>query len=1200
MPMVPCPECKVPQFYRNKPKAGSKRRKCAGCRAKHLQRAQLREEDRAERKAQRSVTCDVCNCDMQLPSTRSASASFHTCERCGDYSRCAHCGMVDPVLHLRRVGRGAAYGSRHCAECKFKLGLPCRETLYECPQCEESCNLPVQAHLKMYAKCAQCKHEESADVVGGDLVALARSTPFKIPCNARLAAHGQIWRAADQLTEAESRKLVALAEGMIQRHMHVTDAEKVQLADRYDRAMRYPGHCCAVCGARDPGVRYDRVYFDPTDPSLKDKRYSVPGPTRELAEVEALSAFALFVRERRSAVEEAQPSAGEDRWDQPLEEQWCALTPAAAEVFRQQAAANALRFEREGSVPCVVPVHALPPWLSVKSDVIKRWKSLKCGVYIEHDDDEGEYERVVVTALDLRHVMRVGGHYFSLVAEAVATVSTGGARATDLATMFVCGHCMVGAPGSRKLRATAPELSLANRDRGRRYLPLRTVERVFDSLTGAHRTLDKLRWRLPVASVLERTMLATVYLHVMALKVADEGRAAGGRSSGDGGRSHARLSKHTMYFPISLVDAHDSARGCVPCVTTEDAVAALRIAVERVQLVFVGPDSKFDRLKRAALSMQQMRVCTEVVYTLIMLGHMRRTEKWVKELRIVSARLDKPGADLVDLRSRAVSHGVDDAALERELRARSPGDSYADVLQRAVTVRVEALPGELRCTDASLVEVLDEALQCGSDGVSQTVAGFIGRAAPNVSCRAVGGDAAREASDCEVSDVAQVRGRGRAPRGTGDDEEEPVAGCRDASNMAGDVIFGVARLLRRGTEALDDYRSQSTCLYGAYHDLFPTGEGLVEGKPLTREMYRHLMVFYDGRFAQDLPLVFNMADTITRHAVNRAVFVRARKSPGSLRKIEALMADPRTHERLLAACQEPRGAAAVQLLHDVMPFVNLSAQATPYTDASRTAFKGTLFGYNRWLGPACRASPHRCLRVACGADGPVRADFLSAAPDDLRDLSTARDSLPFRKMFRWPHVALERGPGLNVDALQQRAALIRSGEGEYSERARWLSVVRNPVAATLHFDRRVTLANRELLGLDATPCGSASFERSPKGLLGRFRGCVVSRLPCRCFDADDTRAWGRFGMVKECNGRGSQHVHMMTYGSAMPMFVSYVASIEGLRGQLLAALETQVGGGARRCARLPLLLLMRGMMVVHPSAPPVHLHFRCGSPRLCL
>jgi hypothetical protein len=34
--MVPCPECKVPQFYRNKPKAGAKRRQCDACRAKRM------------------------------------------------------------------------------------------------------------------------------------------------------------------------------------------------------------------------------------------------------------------------------------------------------------------------------------------------------------------------------------------------------------------------------------------------------------------------------------------------------------------------------------------------------------------------------------------------------------------------------------------------------------------------------------------------------------------------------------------------------------------------------------------------------------------------------------------------------------------------------------------------------------------------------------------------------------------------------------------------------------------------------------------------------------------------------------------------------------------------------------------------------------------------------------------------------------
>eukprot|EP01047_Picozoa_sp_COSAG01_P056294 COSAG01_NODE_6366_length_3710_cov_255.589864_3_plen_156_part_00 len=52
----------------------------------------------------------------------------------------------------------------------------------------------------------------------------------------------------------------------------------------------------------------------------------------------------------------------------------------------------------------------------------------------------------------------------------------------------------------------------------------------------------------------------------------------------------------------------------------------------------------------------------------------------------------------------------------------------------AATMRAEALPGELRRTDASLVEVLDEALQCSSDGVSQTVTRFIDKAPPNVSC----------------------------------------------------------------------------------------------------------------------------------------------------------------------------------------------------------------------------------------------------------------------------------------------------------------------------------------------------------------------------------------------------------------------------------------------------------------------------------
>ena len=50
--------------------------------------------------------------------------------------------------------------------------------------------------------------------------------------------------------------------------------------------------------------------------------------------------------------------------------------------------------------------------------------------------------------------------------------------------------------------------------------------------------------------------------------------------------------------------------------------------------------------------------------------------------------------------------------------------------------------------------------------------------------------------------------------------------------------------------------------------------------------------------------------------------------------------------------------------------------------------------------------------LGAAINGVVCADFLSAAPDDLRDLSSARDGLPFREMFRWPHVARKCGAGL--------------------------------------------------------------------------------------------------------------------------------------------------------------------------------------------
>eukprot|EP01047_Picozoa_sp_COSAG01_P133348 COSAG01_NODE_63331_length_280_cov_0.972376_1_plen_52_part_01 len=48
------------------------------------------------------------------------------------------------------------------------------------------------------------------------------------------------------------------------------------------------------------------------------------------------------------------------------------------------------------------------------------------------------------------------------------------------------------------------------------------------------------------------------------------------------------------------------------------------------------------------------------------------------------------------------------------------------------------------------------------------------------------------------------------------------------------------------------------------------------GKKLSKARVRHLMLFYDCRYATDLALVFGLADTTVRHLVNAKVGLMAR------------------------------------------------------------------------------------------------------------------------------------------------------------------------------------------------------------------------------------------------------------------------------------------------------------------------------------
>ena len=73
--------------------------------------------------------------------------------------------------------------------------------------------------------------------------------------------------------------------------------------------------------------------------------------------------------------------------------------------------------------------------------------------------------------------------------------------------------------------------------------------------------------------------------------------------------------------------------------------------------------------------------------------------------------------------------------------------------------------------------------------------------------------------------------------------------------------------MKREADSLDDYNGQSAALYDAFWPVFLLRRGLRQGKALPAPKYRHLMTYYDNRFAQDMGLLFCLANTRMRHEV---------------------------------------------------------------------------------------------------------------------------------------------------------------------------------------------------------------------------------------------------------------------------------------------------------------------------------------------
>jgi len=119
---------------------------------------------------------------------------------------------------------------------------------------------------------------------------------------------------------------------------------------------------------------------------------------------------------------------------------------------------------------------------------------------------------------------------------------------------------------------------------------------------------------------------------------------------------------------------------------------------------------------------------------------------------------------------------------------------------------------------------------------------------------------------------------------------------------------------------------QSAALYDASWPVFLLRRGLRHGKAPPAPKYRHLMTYYDNRFAQDVGLLFCPANTRMRHEVNQAASTKVHSIGRAFEHFKGAINDEDFEDLLKDAQADPKGVAVQDLLKKVLPFLNISSR----------------------------------------------------------------------------------------------------------------------------------------------------------------------------------------------------------------------------------------------------------------------------------
>jgi hypothetical protein len=274
--------------------------------------------------------------------------------------------------------------------------------------------------------------------------------------------------------------------------------------------------------------------------------------------------------------------------------------------------------------------------------------------------------------------------------------------------------------------------------------------------------------------------------------------------------------------------------------------------------------------------------------------------------------------------------------------------------------------------------------------------------------------------------------------------------------------------LQREDRICSDYNEAPDVLYKAWGPLMPLRRGFVNGKSIPDGKWRQVFLYFDNRFAHDLPLLFHVANMLMRHAVNRAVNAKVMTRPEAFEEFKKILHDGEFLENLNAARDDPQGPTAREVVSRVMPFINLSSKSVPWGSGERASEMSKLIADHRYAGPSSM--------------------FISVAPDDVHNATAIRMGTPYTGENTFPAlVPPEFLAALRGQEPSERTASSADGSITYAmdETSLQLFAAKNPIACAITFNHLVANVRTNLLGLSNERLKDTPFAKRPSGFPSR-------------------------------------------------------------------------------------------------------------------